>query len=62
LEQLGGVDFWKLHGRFRRGSEARSLEYIGTVRKGYGLHFQLMAGSKPEMTELEDVLKSLHFD
>jgi len=62
LVQLGGVDFWRLHGRARRGSEAINCEWIGTVRKGYGLHFQLMAGSKTEMTELEDILKSLHFD
>jgi len=59
--QLGGIELWRFD-YTEPGPEITYSAQIVTVRKGYTLGFQLSAGSKADMTKLEDILKSLHFE
>jgi hypothetical protein len=59
--KLGGVEFWRFDG-VTREQETNYWAQIAAVRRGYALTFQLSAGSKTDITRLEGILKSLHFD
>lgn len=52
---LGGCEFWRIDAGVPDGY----LTWLGTVRKGHGLSFQLMAGLQGEIDRLVDILGSV---
>lgn len=59
--RLGGIDVWRIDGA-QRTDELRYFAYVTTIRRGYALTFQLVAGSKVDMDRLGQILKSLNFE
>ena len=59
--RLGDVEFWRFDGA-KRSPEFQSWAHVITIRKGYALDFQLVAGSKADMDRLDQILKSLYFE
>lgn len=57
--QLSGVEFWRI--AERRDPASYNALFV-TIRKGYALMFVLTAASEADITELEEILKSIHFD
>ena len=58
---LGGIEFWRIDG-VERGQEITYHAYVSTIRRGYALTFQLVAGSRGDMDKLDHILKSLNFE
>jgi hypothetical protein len=59
--KLGGIEFWRYDYSSRMAGASYASDFV-IVRNGYALTFQLMAESKTDITKLEAIMKSLHFD
>lgn len=57
---LGGLEFWKA-GWASRDQEISFMTWFVTALRGYGLSFQLTAGSRDDLLRLEEIVQTLHF-